>query len=134
MMLCGMPNPFLWGTIAGLLKLHSLCGPHRDAGPPVAVAVVSFDGLAHGVYVAGSFLGLTIIEGQVIQPLLVGRRLQLESHAGISFPLGLAALFWGIAGIITRETRVGRVESRRQALLGQQAAGRLPQSRRRDSG
>ena len=63
------------------------------------VATVSFDGLAHVVAVAGSFLGLVAIEGQVIQPLLVGRRLQLNPML-VFLGLWFGGLFWGIAGIV----------------------------------
>jgi predicted PurR-regulated permease PerM len=99
MMLCGMPNPFLWGTIAGLLNFIPYAGPATTLILLSLVAVVSFDGLAHVVYVAGSFLGLTVVEGQVIQPLLVGRRLQLNPML-VFLSLWFGGLFWGVAGII----------------------------------
>jgi predicted PurR-regulated permease PerM len=99
MMLCGMPNPFLWGTIAGLLNFIPYAGPTATLVLLSLVATVSFDGLAHVVYVAGSFLALTVIEGQVIQPLLVGRRLQLNPML-VFLSLWFGGLFWGIAGII----------------------------------
>ena len=63
------------------------------------VAMVSFDGLAHVTAVAGSFLGLVGIEGQVVQPLLVGRRLQLNPML-VFLGLWFGGLFWGIAGIV----------------------------------
>jgi predicted PurR-regulated permease PerM len=99
MMLCGMPNPFLWGTIAGLLNFIPYAGPTATLVLLSLVATVSFDGLAHVVYVAGSFLALTVIEGQVIQPLLVGSRLQLNPML-VFLSLWFGGLFWGIAGII----------------------------------
>jgi predicted PurR-regulated permease PerM len=99
MMVCGMPNPLLWGTIAGLLNFIPYAGPATTLILLSLVAAVSFDGLAHVVYVAGSFLGLTIIEGQVIQPLLVGRRLQLNPML-VFLALWFGGLFWGVAGII----------------------------------
>jgi len=99
MMLCGMPNPFLWGTIAGLLNFIPYAGPATTLILLSLVAVVSFDGLANVLYVAGSFLGLTVIEGQVIQPLLVGRRLQLNPML-VFLSLWFGGLFWGVAGII----------------------------------
>jgi predicted PurR-regulated permease PerM len=99
MMLCGMPNPFLWGTIAGLLNFIPYAGPATTLILLSLVAVVSFDGLAHVVYVAGSFLGLTVVEGQLIQPLLVGRRLQLNPML-VFLSLWFGGLFWGVAGII----------------------------------
>ncbi|HLZ96886.1 MAG TPA: AI-2E family transporter [Steroidobacteraceae bacterium] len=99
MMLCGMPNPFLWGTIAGLLNFIPYAGPAASLILLSLVALVSFDRLAPVIYVAGSFLGLTIIEGQLIQPLLVGRRLQLNPML-VFLSLWFGGLFWGVAGII----------------------------------
>jgi predicted PurR-regulated permease PerM len=99
MMLCGMPNPFLWGTIAGLLNFIPYAGPTTTLILLSLVAAVSFDGLAHVLYVAGSFLVLTLIEGQVVQPLLVGRRLQLNPML-VFLSLWFGGLFWGVAGII----------------------------------
>lgn len=63
------------------------------------VAIVSFDGLGRVFAVAGSFLVLTMIEGQFIQPWLVGRRLQLNPML-VFLALWFGGLFWGIAGII----------------------------------
>ena len=62
------------------------------------VALVSFDGVGKAVSVAGTYLILTTLEGQVLQPVLVGRRVD------ISPPLVLLGLWfggwlWGVAGV-----------------------------------
>ncbi|HWJ35954.1 MAG TPA: AI-2E family transporter [Steroidobacteraceae bacterium] len=99
MMACGMPNPFLWGTIAGVLNFIPYAGSTATLILLTLVATVSFDGLGQVVAVAGSFLGLVAVEGQVIQPLLVGKRLQLNPML-VFLALWFGGLFWGIAGII----------------------------------
>jgi predicted PurR-regulated permease PerM len=99
MMLCGMPNPFLWGTMAGLLNFIPYAGPTTMLILLTLVAAVSFDTLAPVLAVTGSFLALVIIEGQVVQPLLVGRRLQLNPML-VFLALWFGGLFWGIAGIV----------------------------------
>ena len=71
MMWCGMPNPFLWGTVAALLNFIPYAGPTTTLVILTVVALVSFDTLPRVFAVAGSFVALTAIEGQVIQPLLV---------------------------------------------------------------
>jgi predicted PurR-regulated permease PerM len=63
------------------------------------VAIVSFDGLGHVMAVAGSYLALATIEGQFVQPLLVGRRLQLNPLL-VFLALWFGGLFWGVSGII----------------------------------
>jgi predicted PurR-regulated permease PerM len=49
--------------------------------------------------VATSFLILVTIEGQIIEPLLIGRRLKL-SPTIVFLCLWFGGWFWGIAGII----------------------------------
>jgi len=43
------------------------------------VAVVSFDALGHVIGVGLSDVGFAAIEGQIVQPLLVSRRLEVKS-------------------------------------------------------
>lgn len=99
MMWCGMPNPWLWGTMAAVLNFIPYLGSTTTLIVLTVVAVVSFDGLGHALAVAGSYLALATVEGQFVQPLLVGRRLQLNPML-VFLALWFGGLFWGIAGII----------------------------------
>ena len=99
MKLCGMPNPFLWGTLVAVLNFVPYAGPTASLLLLTSVAFVSFDGIAPVAAVGGSFLALVTLEGQVIQPLLVGRRLQLNPML-VFLALWFGGLFWGIAGIV----------------------------------
>jgi predicted PurR-regulated permease PerM len=99
MMWCGMPNPFLWGTVVAVLNFVPYAGPAAALILLTCVAFVSFDGFAQVAVVAGSFLALIGIEGQVIQPLLVGRRLKLNPML-VFLALWFGGLFWGVAGVI----------------------------------
>jgi len=99
MMWCGMPNPFLWGTVAGVLNFIPYAGATATLILLTSVAVVSFDSTAQVLAVSGSFLALAGIEGQLVQPLLVGRRLQLNPML-VFLALWFGAFFWGVAGIV----------------------------------
>ncbi len=99
MMLLGMPNPFLWGTMAAVLNFIPYVGATTTLVVLTVVAIISFDGAGHAVAVAGSYLGIATLEGQFVQPLLVGRRLQLNSML-VFLALWFGGCFWGIAGII----------------------------------
>src|SRR3984957_13323835 len=99
MMWCGMPNPFLWGTMAGMLNFIPYVGSTATLMVLTVVAIVSFDGLGRVLAVAGSYLALATIEGQFVQPLLVGRRLRLNPML-VFLALWFGGLFWGAAGII----------------------------------
>jgi predicted PurR-regulated permease PerM len=99
MMLCGMPNPFLWGTMAALLNFIPYAGSTTTLIVLTVVAFISFDNLGRVIAVALCYLAIGTIEGQVVQPLLVGRRLQLNPML-VFLGLWFGGLFWGIAGII----------------------------------
>jgi predicted PurR-regulated permease PerM len=60
---------------------------------------VSFDDIGNVLLVAGSYLGLATIEGQVVQPLLVGQRLALNPII-VFLALWFGGWLWGIAGIV----------------------------------
>jgi predicted PurR-regulated permease PerM len=99
MMWCGMPNPFLWGTMAAILNFIPYIGSTTTLLVLTGVAIVSFDGLGRVLAVAGGYLAIATLEGQVVQPLLVGRRLQLNPML-VFLALWFGGLFWGVAGII----------------------------------
>jgi predicted PurR-regulated permease PerM len=99
MQLCGMPNPLLWGTVAAVLNFIPYAGPTTTLLVLLAVAIISFDEPGRIIAVGASFLGLATLEGQFIQPLLVGRRLELNPVL-VFLALWFGGLFWGVAGII----------------------------------
>ena len=99
MMLCGMPNPFLWGTMAAILNFFPYAGATTTLIVLTIVAFISFDGVGHAIAVAGSYVAIATIEGQFVQPLLVGRRLQLNPML-VFLALWFGGCFWGIAGIV----------------------------------
>jgi len=99
MMLLGMPTPYLWGIIAATLNFIPYAGPATTLIILTLVAAVSFDKLGQVAAVSASYLALTAVEGQVIQPLFVGRRLEVNPLL-IFLALWFGGLFWGIAGVI----------------------------------
>jgi predicted PurR-regulated permease PerM len=98
MLACGMPNPLLWGTMAAVLNFLPYLGPATTLVVLISVAIVSFDGLGNVLAVGGSFLALTTLEGQVVQPLLVGKRLALNPLV-LFLSLWFGGFFWGVAGV-----------------------------------
>jgi predicted PurR-regulated permease PerM len=99
MMLCGMPTPFLWGVIAAALNFIPYAGSTVTLIVVTLVAFVTFDGIGHVLAVAGSYLLLAMLEGQIVQPLFVGRRLKINPLL-IFLALWFGGLFWGIAGVV----------------------------------
>jgi predicted PurR-regulated permease PerM len=99
MQLLGVPNPFLWGAIAGILNFIPYVGSATTLLLLAIVALVSFNDLGRVFAVVGSYLVLATIEGQVIQPLLVGRRLDLNPIL-VFLAVWFGGWFWGVAGIV----------------------------------
>src|SRR5450432_1461277 len=99
MMLLGMPTPYLWGIIAATLNFIPYAGPATMLIIVTIVAAVTFDKLGQVAAVSASYLALTAVEGQIIQPLFVGRRLEVNPLL-IFLALWFGGLFWGIAGVI----------------------------------
>jgi predicted PurR-regulated permease PerM len=99
MMLLGMPTPYLWGIIAATLNFIPYAGPATTLVILTVAAAVSFDKLGQVAAVSASYLALAAVEGQIIQPLFVGRRLEVNPLL-IFLGLWFGGLFWGIAGVI----------------------------------
>jgi predicted PurR-regulated permease PerM len=99
MMAWGMPTPYLWGAVAASLNFIPYAGATTTLLIVTLVAIVSFDGLGHAFGVALSYLGLAVVEGQLVQPLLVGRKLDVNPLL-IFLGLWFGGVFWGIAGVI----------------------------------
>ena len=115
----GMPNPLLWGVIAALLNYIPYLGGMVTAVLLGATALLSFDGLVVPALMVAAFAGLTIFEGQIVTPLLLGRRLALNPLV-----VFLSVVFWfwiwGVMGalmavpmLITIKLISDRVESMR---------------------
>jgi predicted PurR-regulated permease PerM len=99
MMALGMPNPLLWGAVAAVLNFIPYVGSATTLLLLTVVAFVTFSNLGHVAAVAASYLALATLEGQVVQPLVVGRRLELNPII-VFLALWFGGWFWGIAGIV----------------------------------
>jgi predicted PurR-regulated permease PerM len=64
-----------------------------------AVGLLTFDTLGDAVLVPGCFLILTILEGQLITPMLIGRQLNL-SPVIVLFAVIFWAYMWGLSGAL----------------------------------
>ncbi len=99
MALLGMPNPLLWGVVAAVLNFIPYVGAATTLVLLTLVAFVTFPTAAHIAGVAASYLGLATLEGQVVQPLVIGRRLELNPMI-VFLALWFGGWFWGVAGVV----------------------------------
>lgn len=94
----GMPNALLWGVVAFLFNFIPYAGSATTLVLLTVVALVSFDGLERAFAVAGCYLVLTTVEGQIVQPMVVGHRLDV-SPLLVFLSLWFGGWLWGIAGV-----------------------------------
>jgi len=99
MSLLGMPNPLLWGACAGVLNFIPYVGSATTLVLLSVVAFVTFPNLGRVALVAASYLGLATLEGQLVQPLVIGRRLELNPMI-VFLALWFGGWFWGVAGVV----------------------------------
>ena len=95
----GMPNPILWGVLAGVLNFIPYLGPITTSAILAAAALVTFDQLGRALAVPGVFVVLHLLESQVVEPLTLGRRLELNALV-ILLAVWFGYWFWGVAGVL----------------------------------
>lgn len=95
----GMPNAILWGTIAAVFNFIPYLGPIATVAILGGAALVTFDDLPHALAVPGVFVVLHLLEGQVVQPLTVGRRLELNALV-VLLAIWFGFWFWGVPGVL----------------------------------
>lgn len=93
MWLVDLPNPGLWGAVAGLLNFVPYLGPLVMSGLLLAASLASslgdagFTALAAPVAV---YLGIHAVEANLVTPMVVGKRLSLNPLSVL-----LSVMFWG---------------------------------------
>ncbi|HSP25563.1 MAG TPA: AI-2E family transporter [Saliniramus sp.] len=99
MWLLGMPNPALWGVAAALLNFLPYVGAIAGVVIVSAVSFVTFDTVAQAAIVPLVYISLTSLEGQIVTPLVVGRRLEINTVA-IFIGIAFWGWLWGLVGIL----------------------------------
>lgn len=95
----GMPNPILWGVAATVLNFVPYVGSIVGVAVVALVALISFPTLGHAALAPIIYFTCTSIEGQFVTPLLVGRRLQINTVA-VLLAVAFWGFIWGFVGIL----------------------------------
>ncbi len=93
----GMPTPLLWGAIAFAMNFIPYVGAVTGISIAAFMGFVTFDSIAYAALPPLSYAIINGIENQFVSPLLLGRRLRLNSVA-ILLALTFWTWIWGIAG------------------------------------
>lgn len=97
MALIGMPQPLVWAVVAFLLNYLPYLGPIFGAGLSAVVAIVTFDSLAYAALAPALYMIAASIEGQFLTPVILGRRLELNT-VSVFVTVVFWGWLWGIAG------------------------------------
>ncbi|HYX83093.1 MAG TPA: AI-2E family transporter, partial [Gemmatimonadales bacterium] len=86
----GVPNPVLWGALAGILNFIPYIGAFITVVLIGIITLATFDGTQQMVLACGGFLLLDLLKGNLVGPMVLGRRMPLNTVAVL-----LSLLFWG---------------------------------------
>jgi predicted PurR-regulated permease PerM len=95
----GMPNAILWGVLVAVFNFVPYLGPIAAFFILAVAALLTFDTLGRALAVPGVFLCLHLIEGQIVQPLTVGRRFEVNALV-VLLAVWFGYGFWGIPGML----------------------------------
>lgn len=94
-----MPNPALWGVVAGVTKFVPYLGGLVCTVVLALASLLAFDHLWRALLIPGVFLAVDTVHGNFVLPALLGRRFTL--NAPVVF-VGLVFWFfvWGVVGAL----------------------------------
>jgi predicted PurR-regulated permease PerM len=94
-----MPDPLLWGGLVTLLNYMPYVGAVTNTLLLLAVGLLNFNDPLHALAPAACFAVLAALEGNVITPMIMGRRMRLSPLAILVWLL-LWGWMWGIPGAL----------------------------------
>jgi predicted PurR-regulated permease PerM len=95
--LSGIADPLLWGTVAFLLNYIPIIGPVIGIGLMFLVGLLTFEHALPALVPAAIYLGLHLLEGECVTPLLLARRFAL-SPVLVILSLFFWTWLWGVPG------------------------------------
>lgn len=97
MHLLNMPNPLLWGALVAILEFIPYLGALAFTIVLFLAALDTYQNLGQALLPPATFLGINLLQANLLYPILQGRRLALNPVAVF---IGLAFWFWiwGVPG------------------------------------
>lgn len=94
-----LQEALLWGTIVALLNFAPYVGPLIGVVLMLLMGFVTWDEVGPSLLPAALYLVVHTIEGQIITPIVLGRRMRL-SPLVLVLALMLFGWLWGIVGLL----------------------------------
>jgi predicted PurR-regulated permease PerM len=97
MLLIGMPNPVLWGSMAALAEFIPYVGATVMLATLAMAGLVTFPDVGHALLVPAAYLSVNLLQANFISPAVLGRRLTLNP---VAILVGLVFWWWiwGVGG------------------------------------
>lgn len=99
MWLIGMPNPVLWGIVAGVLNYVPYLGGVVGYVIVGMVALTTYDSTAQALLAPGIYFVLNVVEANLVTPAILGRELRLNPVMIFTW-LIFWGWIWGIPGAL----------------------------------
>ena len=93
------PEALMWGTMAALLNFAPYVGPLIGIIVMLLMGFVSFDEPLQSLAPAAIYLLLHTLEGQIITPIVLGKRMAI-SPLMLILALMVSGWLWGIIGLL----------------------------------
>ncbi|MDE1964143.1 MAG: AI-2E family transporter [Xanthomonadaceae bacterium] len=94
-----VPDPLLWGSIAMIANFIPYVGAITTTTILLLVGMMNFRELTHALLPALVFASITVVEGNLVTPMILGRRMRV-SPVAILIWLLLWGFLWGIPGAL----------------------------------
>ena len=94
-----MPTPFVFGVMAALLNFLPYIGAMTTIVVVGIIAIVSFDQVVYALLAPLFVLACNIVEGQIVTPTIIGRRLELNTVA-VFVAVAFWSWLWGFIGAL----------------------------------
>lgn len=95
----GVPNPQVWGAAAALLNFLPYIGAAITITLVAIIALISFDSISYALLAPAFVLLCDTVEGQLVTPTVVGRRLEINAVA-ILIAIAFWSWLWGFVGAL----------------------------------
>ncbi|MCB1519912.1 MAG: AI-2E family transporter [Hyphomicrobiaceae bacterium] len=95
----GLPNPLLWGALAGIVSFAPYAGPTAMLIILSMVGMMHFSTMQDALMLPAAYLAIVIAANQFLLPIVIGRRLLL-SPVAIFLAMILWGWMWGVVGAL----------------------------------
>ena len=95
----GLPNPVLWGLVAGVFNFVPYIGAIATTVVIGLAAITTFDSMGQALLVPATFFAINALEGNLVTPMILGRTLMLNTVA-VFVGLMFWWYVWGLPGAI----------------------------------